>query len=98
MPMLTGVSARTWIQTISLACVCGLLGCSTYPYQEMTTAVVDCGQTPPDVSDVHRGRGGPTWWTARCGDATYFCSVLHERPICSVVPEDTPMDAPLSLR
>lgn len=76
--------SRRWVLLSLIAAA----GCSTYPYQDLTTATVECEPSPPEISKLHRGRGGPAWWTATCGETVYFCSVLHQRAICSEVPED----------
>ena len=66
--------------------LCG--GCSTALYAEMTREVAPCEDPGGySISDLHASHEGPSWWTASCAGQVYFCSVLHERPICSALPE-----------
>jgi hypothetical protein len=63
-------------------------GCSTTLYAEMTHEVAPCEDPGGfSISDLHASHEGPSWWTASCAEQVYFCSVLHERPICSALPE-----------
>lgn len=71
-------------------CIGVCTACSTALYADMTREVIRC-ETPGDIdiSELHASREGPSWWTARCGEEIYFCSLLHHRPICSTLPPDT---------
>ena len=75
---------RYCLALMTVACA----GCSTALYADMTQEVAPCEDPSGfSISDVNAPHEGPSWWTATCAEEVYFCSVLHERPICSSLPE-----------
>ena len=76
--------------------ILGAAACTHRPLAEATAPIVDCPADDMSIRDVHSSLNGPQWWTASCGDQTWFCSTLRQlgEPMCSVAgPEGVPAPA-----